>query len=110
MSSTKKITFLYQEDGENKINLIQNLAHVWQERADKGPLYDEELEWARCLVQRREHFTGDMLFNRPSLVGAITVMSTNDDIVWLEDAGPHRKTTAFERDKVINRSYERASE
>ena len=105
--SVKKITFLYQEGGENKINMIQSLAHIWQERADKGPLYDEEFEWARCLVQRREYFKGDLLFNRPSLVGAITVANIGDDIVWVENAGPHPKTTAKERDEVISRSYER---
>lgn len=106
MKQYKKITFIYQEDGENKINLIQSLAHVWHEDEVLTPVYDEEYEWAKCLTSRRRYFRGDLLFNRPALVGAITVLNAGDDIVWVEDAGPHPNTTAKERDEVISRLEE----
>lgn len=106
----KKITFLYQESDDNKINMIQALAHIWHEDEVRTPVYDEEYEWAKCLTQRGRYFRGDLLFNRPALVGAITVLNAGDDIVWVEDAGPHPNTTAKERDEVISRSYEGASE
>ena len=100
----KKITFLYQQDNDNKIHMIQHLAHVWQNNPEEGPFYDEEYEWAKCIVNRSRHFDLGM-FNRPSLVGAITVLNTADDIVWLQDAGAHQKTYAVERDEVITQSY-----
>ena len=103
----KKITFLYQETDDNKINMIQSRAHIWHEDEVRTPVYDEEYEWAKCLVERGRYFRGDLLFNRPGLVGAITVMNAGDDIVWVENAGPHPKTTAKERDEMIGSSYEK---
>ena len=102
----KKITFLYQESDDNKINMIQSLAHIWHEDEVRTPVYDEEYEWAKCLTQRGRYFRGDLLLNRPALVGAITVANSSGDIVWVEDAGPHPKTTAKERDEVISDSYD----
>ena len=103
----KKITFLYQEGGEHKINMIQHLAHVWHEDEVRTPVYDEEYEWAKCLTQNLGRWSPrDLVFNRPALVSAITVLNSYGDIVWVEDAGPHPKTTARERDAVIGRSYD----
>ena len=107
MSRNKRVTFLYQENDDNKINMIQSLAYVWHEDEVKTPAFDEEFEWAKCLVERGRYFRGDLLFNRPSLVGAITVANSKGDIVWMEDAGPHPTTTAKERDEMIARSYEK---
>ena len=108
MSRNKRVTFLYQEHDDNKINMIQSLAFVWHEDEVKTPAFDEEFEWARVLVRHKKsgRFRGDLLFNRPSLVGAITVANSKGDIVWVEDAGPHPTTTATRRDKMIARSYE----
>ena len=101
----KKISFLYQESDENTIKMIQALAHIWHEDEVRTPVYDEEYEWAKCLVERNRYFRGDLLFNRPALIGALATSGyKNSDIVWVEDAGPHPATTAKERDEVIGLS------
>jgi len=97
----KKISFVYQQDDNRKINLIQMIAGIWYSE-DGNPVYDEEYEWARCLYERKQYFPDNLLFNRPSLVGALIA---NPDIIWVKDGGPHPKTLSKKREEAIRRSY-----
>jgi len=100
-----KVTFLYHPINENKINLVQSFAKVWYEDDPQIPVYDEELEWAKCLINRSHLFQSEYAFDKPSLVGAVHA-DYQGNIRWLQDGGPHSSTKAKEREEMIAQSYD----